>query len=261
MATVAGSPSWVEPLSWTEQLVLNGAAFALGGAVAYMLATAQSAAERERSARLHELHAKLKVAIVSTAVVSTSCLCLPCLPCLPCCRPTRRSATYGYSLPLYRIRLQADSALNHMLKNKFASSQFLLTLVLEQLDEATEAEATRGRHANGAAAPATAGANGAARSNTNGVVNGTNSSTRNGSSSSNNSNNSHLASSFEPKEKPKRGPASLVRQVRGLALLQGSHAAAHAHAYAHAHAHAHTHAHAHAHARARAQCTFTGRVT
>ena len=78
MATVAGSPSWVEPLSWTEQLVLNGAAFALGGAVAYMLATAQSAAERERSARLHELHAKLKVAIVSIAVVSMAPVIPPC---------------------------------------------------------------------------------------------------------------------------------------------------------------------------------------
>ena len=171
-------------------------------------------------------------------------------------------STQGKSLQplLYYIRLQADSALNHMLKNKFASSQFLLTLVLEQLDEA---EAARGSHANGAIAPATYGANGAARSTTNGVVrstivvNGTNNSNGNGNSSSNN----HLASSFEPKEKPKRGPASLVRQVRGLALLQGSHAAAHAHAYAHAHAHAHTHAHAHAHARARAQCTFTARVT
>ena len=113
--------------------------------------------------------------------------------------------------------MQADSALNHMLKNKFASSQFLLTLVLEQLDQASEAGATCGHHANGAAAPATYGANGAARSNANGVVR-SNSSNRNSSSSSN-SNNSHLASSFEPKERPKRGPASLVRQVRGLALL------------------------------------------
>ena len=99
MATVAGSPSWVEPLSWAEQLGLNGAAFALGGAVASMLAAAQSAAERERSARLYEAHAKLKVAIVSIAVVSIGRLpCLPCLPCSPCCRPTQRSATYGYSL-------------------------------------------------------------------------------------------------------------------------------------------------------------------
>ena len=94
MATVAGSPSWVEPLSWTEQLVLNGAAFALGGAVAYMLATAQSAAERERSARLYELHAKLKVAIVSTAAVSCrACVCLPCLRVLACaCRGACRGA-------------------------------------------------------------------------------------------------------------------------------------------------------------------------
>ena len=142
----------------------------------------------------------------------------PCYrPYLPCCRLTQRSTTYGYSLQplLYYIRLQADSALNHMLKNKFASSQFLLTLVLEQLDEA---EAARGSHVNGAIAPATSGANGAARSTTNGVVrstivvNGTNNGNGNGNSSSNN----HLASSFEPKEKPKRGPASLVRQVRGL---------------------------------------------
>lgn len=174
MATVAGSPSWVEPLSWAEQLGLNGAAFALGGAVASMLAAAQSAAERERSARLYEAHAKLK----------------------------------------------ADSALNHMLKNKFASSQFLLTLALERLEEA---EATRGRHANGAAAPATSGANGGARNNANNgvarstiVVNGTSTSNSNGSSSNNG--NTPLASSFEPKEKPKRGPASLVRQVHDLLL-------------------------------------------